>query len=690
MRAYGMADLDPGARARPDDGLEAVVTRLYGRADRRGDGLAAYLVAEHGTEAFAGELARRLGLEPARVIERLRAAAADNRRPLLTGGEAVALLVRAHGARLAFAYPGTSELHLCDALDRLPGIDLRNARGDKEAVFAAAGACLLRPLRAVSVLHGARGSTNATGAIGTVRRNETATVALVGLPSTASAPFLPPHGEDGLLEAVGAFARWRWQARAVPAEPEARLRAARALVSALAQAFAIASAAPSGPVLLGLPQDVLESAWVPPQAIGAPQPAPAAAASPALVRAAAALIASARRPVLFVDDYALRSGATRAALLRLLQSTALPTLQVRYARGPMLFERLPASTPGFLGLYEPARGHDRLAGADLLVTVEDRNLYPRVVGALPACRKIAITSHEDKTRRNGYLGDGDLVLSGDAAANIGALHRALAGWSNGHEAVRPTRATLARPVGSDVVTETAEAVRTSLVDGIAAVLGSEPGSVLVDDSQMLGGLVNHYYDRLPRGVRVFGDHAGFVGGGLATAAGLALAEPERLVVCLLGDQALLNGLQGLALAAERGARLLVFVCNNGGSVSLRKQRAAGGAQAPARYLDNVTGVDYCTLARGYGLRADRVEWDLDAGPPGAVASGHRLRRLAERAGAPTGAHLVELVVPADPQVWRGVWAVQGNEAGAGAGAAAAPTPRSPESEEPADAAFGNG
>src|SRR5262249_14614586 len=47
-------------------------------------------------------------------------------------------------------------------------IPLVNARGDKEAVFMAAGAGLDADRRAVALLHGARGLTNAAGAVADV------------------------------------------------------------------------------------------------------------------------------------------------------------------------------------------------------------------------------------------------------------------------------------------------------------------------------------------------------------------------------------------------------------------------------------------------------------------------------------------------------------------------------------------
>src|ERR1051325_5853064 len=83
----------------------------------------------------------------------------------LTGAEAIARVLSDSGTSIAFAYAGTSELALCEAIDRIDGVRLVNGRGDKESAFMAAGANLLSPGRGVAILHGARGLTNAAGGI---------------------------------------------------------------------------------------------------------------------------------------------------------------------------------------------------------------------------------------------------------------------------------------------------------------------------------------------------------------------------------------------------------------------------------------------------------------------------------------------------------------------------------------------
>ncbi|WP_198654438.1 thiamine pyrophosphate-binding protein, partial [Nocardia aurea] len=300
----------------------------------------------------------------------------------LTGAEAVAVLLARAGVRHVFAYAGTSELALCDAVDRTELISLNNGRGDKESAFLAAGGSLLQPNRAAAILHGARGLTNAAGGLADARRNEAGTVYVVGLPSTGSMRFLPPHGEPHLIEAMGNFARWAWEASAVPAEKE---KAAEEYIAKFLEAIATAARQPYGPVLFGVPQDVAEARWLS-LAVFARACADfgGEAELPAVGRALE-LLQAARRPLFLVDDYALHYDGIHEELDRVTRLLGAPVLQLRYRRGPMLFERLRSERVGhFVGwLNQFSAAHRALLDdADLLITVEDRNIYRRVVGDL--------------------------------------------------------------------------------------------------------------------------------------------------------------------------------------------------------------------------------------------------------------------------------------------------------------------
>lgn len=581
---------------------------------------------------------------------------------LLTGAEAVALVLAEHDVTTVFAYAGTSELALCDAVECTDGLRLVNARGDKECVFMAAGASLPRANRGVAVVHGARGLTNAAGALADARRNETGTLVIVGQASTRSARFLPPHAEPDLIAAMGAFARWSWEAPAVPDDAPGRAHAAEEFIRRLRDALGSSARRPAGPSIFGIPQDVAEARWIPARALTRPwhatEPRLAAAAD---VAHTAELMARASRPLFLLDDFALRHPDLPAVLAELTGLLGAPVLQLRYRRGPMLFERLRAEeVGGFVGWFNPfSEAHNALlASCDLFVTVEDRNIYRRVVGTLPSCRKVAVTSDAGMVRKNEYIGAGDVVLEGEVTETLRSLTRELSRRNGGrtgrwysHPGEAAARAT-PEPAG-----EAVEELRTAVAGAIGQALSGWDAPALVDDSQMFGGLLAERYELLPPGLRVYGDHGGFVGGGLSTATGLAMGDPSLRVLCTLGDQGFTNAFQGLVSAVEEGVRIVFLVCDNGRSVSLEKQAAATGGPRPGgrRYLGNVPGFRYRRVAEAIGVAAWSVEMRPDAVEDGADA----LKNALAEAGAARGPALIELKLPSDPEVWRGIWLTQG-------------------------------
>lgn len=593
---------------------------------------------------------------------------AEQAEPSLAGrtefsvAEAIALRCRQHGIRKAFAYPGTSELALCHAFSALSDGTLVNARGDSEAAFMAGASGLAGKPEAVAIVHAARGLTNAAGAVADLRRNELPALVIVGLPSTRSAEFLPPHGEDGLVDAVGTFAKasleLAWPSGSETVDP----------VGAVDTALDQATALPGGPVLLGVPQDILEARAVPTGATDRSIP-PAAARlldGRALHRARR-LLSRAARPVILIDDYLLRHQDAEAALIAFAEAVDAVIFQVRYRRGPMLFQQLTSrASRRFAGGYDPANNDHRtqVAGAGLLITVEDRNLYHRVVGRLPDCPKIAITSDADKTTKNGYLSDGDVVVEGDPVTALGHLAADLTpapapaalAARKGHQ--EPDRRETARPSLQVWLQDTLAQV----VSGCLSVTGAR---LVIDDSQMVGGvLANSYNDAFGDAgdLTVLGDHAGFVGAGIPIAAGLAITQGSP-VLCLLGDQGFTNGSQGLVCAAQEAAPVLFVVCNNGESVSLRTQAAQLGHGDPtgdfARLLRNAPEFSYVAAAWATGIAATLVDLRPDQDqPPGANVA----RQVIKAAGdlwSEKGPALLELRLPGTGPAWDGIWVTHG-------------------------------
>jgi acetolactate synthase-1/2/3 large subunit len=416
------------------------------------------------------------------------------------------------------------------------------------------------------------------------------------------------------------------------------------------------STPPFGPVLLGVPLDLAEQSWADPSAHHSTGMArlfhQVAEPDQSALRDAVGLLAAAERIGVLVDDYFLHLQGAQEHLAYFSILFASPVFQVGYRRGPMLFPMIDVSVvENFHGRYVPGDDASMRFAQDvnLLVTIEDRNMYRRVVGELPRCRKLAITSARQRTEKNDYLVEDDIILEGNPVA---ILHHLSAGKDT-----RPRSPwfTVTGPHSSPGVTRNfaASGAAGSLAERLLELLLVADVRQLVDDSQVFGGAVAAGAAALLPRFEVFGDHGGYVGAGLPFATGLALAAGAR-VACLLGDHAFVNGSQALFAVARYRPPICVVVCSNGGSVTLAQQaRDSYGDDAAARTRDLMAApdVDLVAFANSLGIAASRVSVtreddhaslaDLD----GAVA----------RYAASWQPVLIDIECPSDLDFWAGIW-----------------------------------
>lgn len=585
------------------------------------------------------------------------------RQEFLNGAEVIAETLSKRGIKHVFAYPGTSELQMCDAVVRSSDSTLINARGDKEAVFMAAGGSLIDAGRCAAIVHGARGLTNAAGAVADAFRNEVGTLILVGLPSTASSRFLPPHGENNLLEGIGQFVKHWYPPVDFPADETAAKATASAFLMQLEEAITLLRRPPFGPVMVGVPQDIAEKKWFPADMFDQPASTESGDTLDAsCLNAVAQRIRDLRSPVILIDDYYLKYESALKTLDTFSKQIGAPVLQVRYRRGPMLFQRVsPQVVEQFAGWYDPAKSEHRelLERADGIILLEDRNMYARVIGRLPDTFKISITSSPVKARKNEILGKDDLLVAGDVATIL----RDLTARLSGNQFSLPSRLLSRKVEVEEPPVGLPPSVR-SIRSGIAAAIGESMGRVrrpvVVDDSQMFGGMLSQGYDSFPHSLRVFGSHGGFVGSGLSYATGLAISDADATVLCTLGDQAFTNAIQGLVCAVEQSAKVCFIVCNNGRSVSLHGQSKAGGLEgvAGSGFLNN-SSLDYVKLATALGIRATTIAFDPVADKAETATGLRSLKESLDTFIDNGGPALIELKLPSDLEFWSGIWLVKG-------------------------------
>ena len=593
-----------------------------------------------------------------------------NNKEILTGAEALAYILEKEKILNIFAYPGTSELAMCDAIRKNSKLNLINGRGDKESAFMAAGGSLLKPSHAVAILHGARGLTNAVGALADVRRNEIGTVFFVGLPSTNSAPFLPPHGELNLISNVGNFAKYYDEIGEAVNKNDSSSeikRKAASFIKKIRTVISKSRSLPIGPTIFGIPQDIAENSWIPSSFMQTYSPEKKEI-NDSLQEADKAMkfINNSRRVVILVDDFLYKHPGAKNKLADLAEALNAPIFQVYYGRGPMLFEKSSSRyNPYFVGDYKPNCEAQKkvMDQADLLITLEDRNMYSRVVGNLPSCKKIAITTNLSMTSKNKYLKKDDVVLVGDLLTYMTHISSHVNIQSNKIKLKKQCDEIRKKSQEEYELDPGFAKMRRCISEELATAFRKVSHPVLIDDSQMFGGLLAEYYDLFPKNLRVFGDHGAFIGGGLAYATGLAQCEQSTKVFNSLGDQSFTNAIQGLIAAVQEKTNIIYIVCNNGKSVSLFKQILSQDPfsfeKGAHRFLHNAP-YQYSRLTKSLGIPSYEISF-LTTNEKGLNTSSKILRKILLESLNTKGPVFIELKLPSDFAAWKGIWAIKGNE-----------------------------
>ncbi|MGH2512340.1 MAG: thiamine pyrophosphate-binding protein, partial [Candidatus Limnocylindrales bacterium] len=273
-----------------------------------------------------------------------------------TVGRLIADALREAGVDVAFTVPGESFLGLLEALPAA-GIRVVTTRHESGAAFMAEAHGQLTGKPAACLATRAVGAANLAIGIHTARADSTPMFALVG---QVARPF---RGREAFQEvdlpgSIGRLAKWS-------AEIDSASRAEAIMVEATRQALG----GRPGPVVLSLPEDVLDE-LVPGRAI---EPAPFRAArlepDDQAVRRLLHVLTAARRPVILAGAGVLRSRGT-ADLVRLAELLEVPV--IASWRRPDVFPNDHRLYLGMSGLAAAGSVRARLDAADFVLVLGSR------------------------------------------------------------------------------------------------------------------------------------------------------------------------------------------------------------------------------------------------------------------------------------------------------------------------------
>ncbi len=381
---------------------------------------------------------------------------------------------------------------------------------------------------------------------------------------------------------------------------------------ALARAIHVADTPAQGPAFVSIPMDdwgveVLEDAAR--HAIERTV-ATASGPDPDAMDALAKALDAASNPVLVAGPGIDSAGAWDVAVA-LAERQKLPVFAIPATGSGRL--GFPESHPNFRGLLPPAIGPvaETLKGHDLVLVVGSSVFpyYPNIPGDLlpDGAELVQITSDPDEAARapmgNAIIGDVKLAL----------LHLLGAVGESGREpSGEPWPEAFA---GEDADPITGTAAMNALAeafpeDGIVVL--EAPSSTLAARHQLKLSRPGSYY---------FGAGGG-LGFGLAAAVGVQLAQPDRPVVCVVGEGSAQYAITALWSAAAYSVPLTVLVLRNAEYAILKWF-------ADVESVDGAPGLDLPSLscigvAEGYGVPASEVTGgrdELAEALRGAIAAG---------------------------------------------------------------------
>ncbi|MEE9102218.1 thiamine pyrophosphate-binding protein [Pseudomonas nitroreducens] len=510
--------------------------------------------------------------------------------PVRNGGQILVEALLRNAVDTVYCIPGESYLPVLDALHDAHSIRTVVTRHEGAASNMADAYGKLTGRPGICFVTRGPGATHAANGVHTAKQDSTPMILFVGQVESAF------KGREAFQEVdyrqmFGGLAKWATEIDDIRRIPEV-----------VAQAFAVAQSGRPGPVVVGLPEEVLFGS-TPVADVPAPRIAQIAPPQAALDELRG-LLARARKPLLVIGGTGW-DDAARHALQRFAKANDLPV--VASFRRQDLYDNRDAQYVGQLGFGASPKLTARVQESDLLLVLGSRLSetpsagYTLVQSPNPVQTLIHI--HPDASEL-GRVYQADLPIQASMPAIAAALdtlaplnERPWADW---------TAAARADYLAYSTPPQNAE--RPQGVD-LAEVV-SYLSETLPEDAAISNGAGNYavwvhrfYRYRSPRSQ--LAPTNGAMGYGFPAAIAAKLRDPQRSVVCFAGDGCFMMYPQELATAVQYGAALIVIVVNNGmlGTIRMHQEREYPG-RVSATELRNP---DFVALAKAFGAHGELVE-----------------------------------------------------------------------------------
>ncbi len=492
----------------------------------------------------------------------------------MRGGESILRALTACGVDTCFTNPGTSEIYLVQAFDRVPTVRPILALFEGVATGAADGYGRMTKKPALVVLHLGPGLANGIANLHNARRARTPLLCVIGDHATYHKPYDSPLETDidSLAKPVS-----NWFHRSLRTED---------LVEDAISAYNATLRAPGRVATLVVSADLT---WTDHPGTTVPS----IEHNPTQVKPAW------EENALEETIKALRSGESCTLLLggpALEEKGLLAASRIANSfKAKILCEMLPAKQQRGTGL--PAL--ERLAYlGELAMSQLDGTRHLILVGAKAPVSFFAYPDKPSYLVPEGCTVHTLATADEDPAGALEAISETLG--------LDPATATLQPPSNMDL--PTGRLTPETVAQAIGALLPE--GAIVSDEGNTSGIFVYQATAGAPR-------HdwlcltGGAIGQGLPLATGASVACPDRKVLCLESDGSAMYTIQSLWTQAREGLDVVTVILNNRSYAILKFElaRLGGGSPGPiANHLLELSppDLDFVSIANGLGVEAGRA------------------------------------------------------------------------------------
>jgi acetolactate synthase-1/2/3 large subunit len=488
----------------------------------------------------------------------------------MNGAESLIRSLVAGGVDTCFNNPGTSEIHIVAALDKIP--EMRCVLGLFEGVVtgAADGYARMAEKPACTLLHLGPGLGNGLANLHNTRRAQVPIVNIVGQHAISHLRHDTPLTSDveGIARSVSRWVRTSISPTEIGSDAAASITAART--------------APGQIATLIVPADV---AWsdggsVGPTPVVPPAPMPNAKA----VERAAAM---------------LRSGLPTAILM---------TGNALYGKGLATAGRIAAASNARLLAPYPVTRLERGVGIPQVARIA--YVLEQAVDQLKEFRQLILVGAPAPVAYFAYPGKNSVIPSPEC--EIHALASAGEDYLGALDALESALS----PRGAVPTTENVDRPPlpegTITLPGLAGVVGALlPENAIVVDESMTSGRGMMAATKAAPPHDWLGNTGGSIGIALPLAVGAAVACPDRRVLCLTADGSGMYTLQSLWTMAREGLNVTTVVFANRDYAVLKREFSYLGVGSPGpRALQMFEigrpDLDWVQLGKGMGVPSRRV------------------------------------------------------------------------------------